>query len=210
MLAGALTAVMLTSTASAHDWDWNPGKYTGKDGAHIFLRITKSAQTDLLNYNDVYSHGCDWNGISSNVSVKIAYEQTGMPAFDGEMLVMGENLDDPGFLGVTYHYNIIGQNVSSGADWSYSTIKMNTSMTMYKDSGCRNATEAARMTFIHEVGHALKLSHPYQDSRYTGHTYYGGRPYAVMNSGYPGQYNNAVSPSITDHDRSNLIAKWGA
>ena len=57
MLAGALTAVMLTSTASAHQYDYWNGKYIGKNGANILLRVTKSAQTDLLNYNDVYSHG---------------------------------------------------------------------------------------------------------------------------------------------------------
>ncbi len=62
ILAGALVgAIALTSTASAHMFDYWEGNYVGKSDAKILLRITTSAQTSLLNWNDVYSAGYNWN-----------------------------------------------------------------------------------------------------------------------------------------------------
>lgn len=74
-------------------------------------------------------------------------------------------------------------------------------------SGANNPTAAAKKTFTHEVGHALKLAHPAKNSSLSEHTYYGGIPYAVMNQGFP---VNAVATTVSSHDKSCLIAKWGA
>lgn len=170
----------------------------------------------MLNYDDVCKYGFEWNHISSKVNVSIAYNSPGMPSLSGEMHVLGMYFSDERDFGGTLFYdkngNLMDSELDSNAnlDWSVIRIYMNTNEKAFKNSSCRDATEAARKTFIHEVGHALKLSHPKLNSNLTGHTYYGGRPQAVMNQDYPGAYNYAVSPTVTEHDKSCLIAKWGA
>ncbi len=70
--------------------------------------------------------------------------------------------------------------------------------------------QAASMNFIHEVGHALMLSHPKQDARLSGHTKNVGKPYAVMNEGLPFlSVKPEVSPTPTSHDTDCLKGKWG-
>ena len=66
---------------------------------------------------------------------------------------------------------------------------------------------AAKKVFTHEVGHALKLSHPIQNPTLQGHVYGPGVPSAVMNQGLPNNYYIQVVPS--NHDYNNLKAKWG-
>ncbi len=210
MLAGVLTAVMLTSTASAHPGDYYAGKYIGKNGAEILLRIEPSAQTSLLDWAGVYQYGYDWNNISSNVEVSLVYASANTPTIYGAMSVCGYNPTDDRDLGGTLAYDSNGNLTGDfTVNWSKVTIYMNTSREAYFNEHCRSPQEAAKKTFLHEVGHALKLSHPFISNGLGGHTN-NGRPAAVMNQGYPGLYNNAVSPTITAHDISCLKAKWGA
>ncbi len=207
MLAGVLAAIATTITASAHPYDYWQGKYIGKDGANILLRIGNSAQTDLLNYDDVYKYGFEWNHISSKVNVSIAYNSPGMPSLNGEVSVSGKDLGSTIF-GRIYPYdskgNIMDDDSSANADWAYATIVMNTNPNAF--NGASNKTVAARKTFLHEVGHLLKLCHPTVNSSLTDHTHYG-YPYAIMNQGLPG---GQTASSIRPHDKSCLIAKWGA
>lgn len=201
--------VALTSTASAHNEDYWQGKYIGKSGADILLRITSSAQTDLLNWVDVYSGGYSWCNISSNVNVRLAYSTAGMPALSGEMYVVGSDLGE-NFLGVTNAYDSSGELSTSDMvkkDWNYVRITMNTNPSAFSEAS--NPSAAARKTFIHEVGHALKLSHPVKGSSISGHNI-NGLPSAIMNQRFPGKNNGATSATVTAHDKSCLKAKWGA
>lgn len=213
MIAGVIVgAITIASTASAHSEDYWSGKYIGKSNADILLRITSSAQTDLLNWSDVYSGGYDWCNISSNVNVRLAYSTSGMPQLSGEMYVAGEYRKDYN-LGKTIPYYSTGEiawknnDYDVDANWAYVEIIMNTNPAAY--SGASDPSAAARMTFIHEVGHALKLSHPKQSANISGH-YINGLPIAIMNQGYPGNNNGATSGTITPHDKACLKAKWGA
>lgn len=213
MIAGVIVgAITIASTASAHSEDYWSGKYIGKSNADILLRITSSAQTDLLNWSDVYSGGYNWCNISSNVNVRLAYSTSGMPELSGEMYVVGES-NDNGVLGLTIPYYSTGEVArknnayDNNANWSHVRIVMNTNPAAY--SGASDPSAAARMTFIHEVGHALKLSHPKQSANISGH-YIDGLPIAIMNQGYPGYNNGATSGTITPHDKACLKAKWGA
>lgn len=214
MLTGALAAILLTSTASAHPYDYWSGKYIGKDNAEILLRIDTSAQTSFLTWGDVYQYGYDWNNISSKVKVSLALAGSGTPSLYGAMGVIGKWYDN-GKLGETIPYDSNGNPMEIAEDiydvnanWAGVIIYMNTNPIAFSSDG--KLTNGARKTFLHEVGHALKLSHPLTNSSISGHIK-SGRPVAVMNYGYPDRDSGGgVSPTITDHDKSCLKTKWGA
>lgn len=170
---------------------------------NIKFKIELSAQTSLLT-SDVYFSAYVWDDISSNVgNIGIAIYVSGM-SVTGFYSVLGKVYTN-GTLGETVPRNSNGDIVSANSDWASVSIYMNTSSTAF--SGASNPTTAAKKTFIHEVGHALKLSHPTCNSSLSGHVY-DGYPYSVMNQGYPnGSY---VASTITAHDKNNLKAKWGS
>lgn len=212
MLAGVLTAVMLTSTASAHPFDYWSGKYIGKNNAEILLRIDTSAQTSLLTWGDVYQYGYDWNGISSNVKVSLALAGPGTPSLYGAMSVRGEIRTDGSYGGInTYdsNGNLMNYNGCADDNWKYAEITMNIDPTIFDKLSNSEKVIAGRKVFLHEVGHLLKLCHPMQNSSISDHTIHG-RPYAVMNQGLPYPKVLETSPTITQHDKSCLITKWGA
>lgn len=204
--AAAFCATMITGTASAHNEDILQGKYIGQNGANLVFWIDFSARLSLPKYESVYTYGMDWNGISSNVNVTVL-EYTAYPPGNGEMYVMGEVFDDS-TLGQTVGYRSNGTISGKNNDWAYVTITMNSDDRIFKYA--THPTTAAKKTFIHEVGHALKLDHPKNDRSLMGHVYTDGRPYAIMNQGLPFPDDSLVPSEIASHDRDNLIAKWGA
>lgn len=145
MIAGTLSAILLTSTASAHPYDYWNGKYIGKNGANILLRICESAQTSLLTKDGVYEGCFDWNGISSNVNVRMAWAVTGMPSLKDEMLVMGE-FEEVGHYGRICPYdsngNIIDYEGGENQSWSDACVYMNINPDAF--SGASDKTVAAR------------------------------------------------------------------
>ena len=194
----------LTLNTSAHTGDYFSGTYLSTSPCNqssLGFVVYSSAQTTLLNYNDVYSKAFAWDGITYNVNIRIAMYSSGMPTstFYG---VKGKNLNDT--YGITSFYNADGSGANSNSNWHSVAINMNTNGIFNNDS---DPSKAAAKTFMHEVGHALKLAHPAMDSTLQGHTYEAGRPYAIMNQG---SIDRAYVPtSIVTHDRQNLIAKWG-
>lgn len=167
-----------------------------------------------MTYDDVYSHGTDWNGINDNVNVTVMNYAPGMPTISGQMLVMGEKMN-PNVLWKTIPYDSNGNilydgsmNIRVNDDWDFVRITLNTDTTFYDKIS--NKIPTARMTFIHEVGHALKLSHPAQSHWYNpinGHTL-DGYPFAIMNQGYPSSEYRWVAAMITQHDIDCLNNKW--
>ena len=135
----------------------------------------------------------------------------GMPTY-GFFPVYGDpNLGST--LGRTVPLDSSGNPVSAdlagaNSNWYSVRIYMNTSSSAF--SGASNATVAAKMTFIHEVGHALKLAHPAKNKSLSGHNKGENKnlPLAVMNQGFPN--GDEVSSTVADHDKENLKAKWGA
>lgn len=207
--ASAITLCTLTSfSASAHNQDYFNGVYKGSSAPYnIKFVITESAQTSLLN-SSVYQAAWAWNNISSKVgSIGIAMYTPGMPTY-GFFAVYGKNFDDDGTLGETIPLDASGKKVSEESDWASVKIYMNTSTSAY--SGFSNKTTVAKAVFIHEVGHALKLAHPMNNKYAAGHIYCGNNeylPFAVMNQGSPNGLERAYT--VQEHDRENLIAKWG-
>ncbi|MBR5368028.1 MAG: hypothetical protein IK138_01965 [Lachnospiraceae bacterium] len=188
----------------AHNLDYWSGYYSGVYNQHnIKFRIEPSALTSILTQS-VYYSAFSWNGISNGVgSVGIATYAPGLP-YEGYFPVCGYVWYD-GTLGETVPRDAEGDIVGELLDWDSVCIRMNTNSSCYGTYTER--TRNAKKTFIHEVGHALKLSHPDINEYLSGHIY-SGRPYAVMNQGLCGN-GSYVASSVELHDRQNLIAKWG-
>lgn len=89
---------------------------------------------------------------------------------------------------------------------------MNTDTIAYNEFPASQRSDVARMCFIHEVGHVLKLAHSQQGSHNSGRVA-NLLPYAVMNTGLPVKYDDRrydqVAWTVTDHDKSCLRGKWG-
>lgn len=205
------------SIVYAHTGDiWN-GKYIYNSQKDLKLRITKSAQTSLMT-EEVYKSALAWNNISSNVNVSVIMETTGMPSTSGCMYVYG-NIVDGEILNENTYGKMIpydsngnrfkGDDEGVNMDWNYVKIIINTTTATGKFEETSNPTEAAKANFIHEVGHALKLSHPEWDINLSGHTHLG-YPYSVMNKGLPSKKREHMSYTVALHDKQCLTAKWGA
>lgn len=200
--------VVLPGGVSIHGSEVNSGSYEYDNNEDLILFVTPSAQTSLLT-TEVYNSATVWNNISSHVRVHIYFDA--MPSKlpfkrTDATQVVGKKLDFQ-VLGQTCGYDETG-DVSPNSDWLYSKIEMNTGSGIYYNAS--DKTTAAKMTFIHEVGHALKLAHPKSNSSLQGHTY-NGYPYAVMNSGIPNSVGGEpqVAASPTWHDIECLEYKWG-
>lgn len=170
------------------------------DQSLLKFQVHTSAQTSLLT-SEVYNGFSEWDGISSGVDVNVVMYASGMPSA-GFYQVLGEEYSC-GMLGKTVPRDASGNIVNLDSNWQSVTIYMNTDECAF--SNADNPTKAARKTFLHELGHCLKLTHPIYGPSYALH-WVEGYPMAVMNSGYEKNY---VSFSVTDHDRMNLTAKWG-
>ena len=73
------------------------------------------------------------------------------------IIVTGKSYTD-GTLGETIPRKADGSIANVDDNWAGVSIRMNTNSNAF--SGASNPTTAAKKTFIHEVGHTLKLSHP--------------------------------------------------
>ncbi|MCL2071529.1 MAG: hypothetical protein FWH07_04750 [Oscillospiraceae bacterium] len=113
-------------------------------------------------------------------------------------------------------YNMNGQlDKTANADWDYILIIMNSSTSFWVQYGnLARQKELASATFIHEVGHALKLQHhrsggnPFGGGAppIAGHTEDAGGdwyPLSVMNP-----YASISSPGTTNTDITSLRNKW--
>ncbi|MBO6161658.1 MAG: hypothetical protein J6O53_00205 [Eubacterium sp.] len=202
-LVFVMIIILLPSSAYAHPYDIYSGTYTGTiNHTNMKFKIESSAQTSLLT-SSVYNAAHGWDNVSSTVgTVGVAMAYPGMPS-TGFFSVNGVVYTD-GTLGETIPRNSSGNIVSLTSNWYSVSINMNTYSLAYY--GASDETQAAKKTFIHEVGHALKLKHPVQNSALDAHVY-DGLPWAVMNQGFPNGYN--VANIVSVHDKKNLRQKWG-
>ncbi len=159
----------------------------------------------------IYRRVLEWNDISTGVEVSVIEYHTGM-SDAGFFYIRGANIsraDGTKPLGETISYAYNSQGVfticSPDAEWKEIVIKINTDTTVFDN--CTDSAQMRGKIVIHEVGHALKLAHPEQGNNIIGHIIPGGYAFAVMNQG--DIVNQEVASEIVDHDRENLIYKWG-
>lgn len=200
----AYLSLVLSTCAYAHVGDYHSGQYLSNstcNQSNLKFRVESSARNSKLT-SAVYSAGTRWNDISSKVDVSVVMATSGMPT-TGFYTVYGTSYDD-GTYGELISRNAQGKIVSMDSNWYMVEISMNNDPSAFSDSN------AARRTFIHEVGHALKLKHPSANFSLSGHTYYGGLPKSVMNQGPPSSSKPWIATTVEEHDEINIIGKWGA
>ncbi len=200
-----ITGSMISVLSHAHVGDFHSGFYLSSatcNQSNLKLKIETTAQTALLT-SEVYYAAFDWNDISSNVDVSVAIAYSGMPSLSGFYSVHGKTYSD-GTFGETIPRDSNGNIVSMDSNWYSVSIYMNTSAAIFN-----NDVEFATKSFVHEVGHALKLKHPTSNFNLTGHTYVGGYPKSIMNQNHPVDNKPWISPVVVQHDIDNLQGKWG-
>jgi len=217
MFVATAMAVVMTSvatiTANAHDSDRWGGK-TGYNTANLRFNINSSALiqgpsvTPMVNVGTYSIVRCDvqgWNGVSRGVNITDV--NRGLSSGTNTIQVHGVWRRD-GVLGYVDVYDSNGTFLTdttrnNNGDWHRAVVFMNTNHDDWLQGGVSNSvgTQRVRKTFIHEVGHVLKLRHPTCNSR------------AVMHQGFPfvlGGNNSLITPFRQHHDEINLRMKWGS
>ena len=98
------------------------------------------------------------------------------------------------------------------SDWNSVTIYLTSSADAYADHTNYEREQQIRATIAHEMGHALKLQHPYEDDFVhlfeQSHGVFGKNTvYAIMNAG--NMFNANMSAAVPQaFDIINLISKW--
>lgn len=195
---------LMTTQVFAHRGDVYDGVYMSNSPYSqnpLKLLIDTSAITEALTMT-MYREALEWNNISSNVEVSVTQFHLGM-SDAGFTYIRGASWTD-GMTGLTEARDQNGYICGANDDWYSVTIYINTHEDAF--SGSSYPEKSAIKTIIHEVGHALKLAHPFPDESYADHIY-DGLPHAVMNQGLVDEA--CVAFTVVTHDKKNLIYKWG-
>ena len=183
-------------------WWWN-----GQSDLKLYVSssalITEFSQAD---------YGCvnQWNYISNNVNVSVLFPAPQASLYD-KSVVYGYTEYSSNLGGLTTYYDINGGKIAPGVVYRVS-ISLNFGSLLFSSS----PTQSCKKTFLHEVGHALLLEHPAENTLYSDHIYSGpcgnntymhGIPKSVMNQGYPN--STYISPNVVTHDIHQIQQKWG-
>ena len=208
---------------------YNSGIYDGT--VHVKILLDDSILTHELYKTNDFSAALWWNGITD--AVVIYGPNDTVPAgitpfyvtFAADTSIDGNTYGETVPNGMTYsaYKSLTNKHPLVASDWNSITIYLN-GITGPSNPFIENFISSAdRETQInkvicHEMGHALKLAHPNQNTLFeSGHSFSGshgaylGQPavYALMNQG---RFNSteyfltAATPQA--HDCINLISKW--
>jgi len=229
------TVDMSTNTARA---EWTLERYTATSliqGGYVFFPspptsviLSIGVVTEAISINPEIGNA--WNGITDNVIInmfEVSLDEHGSPTvgwptdlatwpnfgvYTGTFNVIVEGWDfntSPGrFTRTTIGAFIPDGNTAynpsyPGGSWTWGTILLSN-----RPDGPATSGIDQEATFVHEIGHALKLNHPgWSGSNIVRADW---RPLSVMNSALasdPTRRYMLASPS--GYDRFNLIRKWG-
>ena len=194
-------------SSSAHRLDVFNGNYCcqGRPANNMTLVVNPTALFGshftssffISNYNA-------WNGISSNAKITGYFIRTSnsVPLMIDAINVNG-GIPSNNARGEAKYYNCSGTEVSSGSTVHRASITLNTNISF--------TSTTAKRTFLHELGHIFKLSHPTQSSTFhvgNDANNSNGFPFSIMN---PHDINTPamVSNTIVTHDISCFAHKWG-
>lgn len=153
------------------DCTWSGGYADGQTVHHVYIRLDSSIGTtglisETLNDTDLYDElfGC-WNNLSSNIVIHYpgTYNPDQLPTGAYIVTYGAALLID--YSGITLPNNSTETNPDS--TWHYSNIALDI-LFNYRE----NAEDDLKNTIIHELGHALKLSHTFSDSETRYYTLY--------------------------------------
>ncbi len=206
---GTTATQVKPTTATTQNWIfepihkyWNQG-YTGtsvnsNNKTSFNYYIDQSEETGIANAGltiaVIYSAAQSWNETNANISLAE---------------VTNPNSADIIFTTYDFGNSKLGQmdpfyNVSNDANWDGSYVYIN-STAIDCSNNVRNLSRADKgMVLCHELGHALKIMHPYGE----GHSSAQHVVYSVMNQGVPSCYPKvALEPS--QYDIRTIKNKWG-
>ena len=189
-----LVALMCVESASAcsgayYGWTWaNKKNQTGLN--------VKMCSSDFYNNLDASRSIFTWNGISSKVKIS-QYSYSANSSNTADINIHSEKFTGS-TIGITRLYKITGPGNYVEVPISSRNINIAQARIGLSPSllGSSNSTQRYK-TVIHEVGHALALMHPVLNNC---------TERAVMQQ----SSTSYAATAITQHDRKNLIAKWGA
>ena len=238
----ALNGTSVTLSSSSFPWQlegveslnlpdctWSGGYADGQTVHHVYIRLDSSIGTtglisETLNDTDLYDElfGC-WNNLSSNIVIHYpgTYNPdqlpTGAYVVNYEIGSFSDDDNDSDTLGIT-----IPDNGNLFSQWNFVTITISDKF----NCGEYNL-KILKMTIIHELGHALKLSHTFSEGNFE--RYYTlvafdanyeligvFQPEVISCMNYSIPYSDfdpfkmsfeASSPTFLD--KFNLIRKWG-
>jgi hypothetical protein len=227
----AIMAGITMIPSSGHNQDIFTGSIA-YDRANIKVYIAANAKVGnvltMARYRELLTVGRGWNGISSKVKITSVEEGIGNiytainvfgHTYPSISMTFGETVP------IDSNGNIINTLTGLNGNWSYIYIFMNDDANLWTRGGVSTAIVEQRVVKVitHEIGHALKLRHPSDAGASAwnpisehnipaeGNNHSLLLPQALMNQGFPDEdLNGAVRPACSNHDRSNLIAKWGA
>ena len=172
-----------------YGWTWADNK----NASGLTVKMCSSEfYNNLSASNSIFT----WNGISSKVKIS-SYSYSGDSSNTADINIRSANLTGT-TIGVTHIYkkNVLGGYTevsisSSNAKIAQARIELSPSLLS------ANSSTQRYKTVIHEIGHALALMHPVLIN--------------CTNRAVLQQSSTSYSATtIVQHDRTNLIAKWGS
>ncbi len=198
------------SSSTAQNWIFEPmnrcwansyNNLTYSGGKAVLLYyIDTSTSTGIsnagLNVTQVLTAASYWNNVNADLTLTRTITKS------QAKIIITTTDSEEGFLGQTL--NNIGNTMSN---WDYSTIEINATSDPSKGDYVIGLEDSEKIKLIcHEMGHALKLQHPYGE----GPKAINESVYSVMNQGMPGYtLYPLVTGTPSQYDHTTLKLKWG-
>ena len=195
------------------------GGYNGQD-SHIYIKISADSSLYENNYVDTTNMNAVnlWNGLSSNVTIYDLDDTvpSSINTFSIKYLGYTPAKDSTSICGMTQAYKkVVGgyKKVSIYEDFDKVEIFINTSPS--SPFAGESTDVLIEKVIVHELGHALKLTHPkhadYIQAVPNGRGVYAddNSVCALMNQGNPNTTSNLTCATPKWHDIINLRNKWG-
>ncbi|MCL2638401.1 MAG: hypothetical protein FWD48_08540 [Oscillospiraceae bacterium] len=197
-----LSAGMIQASSCTNSYHTGTVWYSG---TNLRIGVNSSAMNSILTfnvYNSVTTSG-GWNNLHTPARIHISnvIHLGAAPSATRDIDVVAWYYGSSNKLGEVVPYDSFGNVTGEWGNWSSAVIRMTDCTSIWGDGGVSATirTERARKTFIHEVGHVFRLSHP-NCSNISG-------PLAVMRQ-EAADLSATTSATVVTHDENNIAARW--